>query len=161
MSIPSNSSTYDIVGAPRRPSLDDCGGAGLLDDAGFPPDPLTMPAAIVMNQGERQIAAAHQTLPVLAISFRVSGGNLVLDASGCMSSIANVGAFTITPNAAGDTSVTWPANTFPPALYEPFGGITGATGGMIAVEAITNGIRIRTWSTVGAATTLACTVYVG
>lgn len=159
MTIPTDKSTYDIPGAPRRPSLEDMGGAGLEDDQDDPPDALTMPSAAAMNQGERQIAAAHAVLPVATVWLRVSGGNHVVDSFASLTTLIDGTDLVVTVNGTGDTSITWPANSFPAPLGPPRpGGITGTTIGQMAVESITNGFRVRTANATGTATTLPCAV---
>jgi hypothetical protein len=159
MSVP-DLLTYDIV-PPRRPSLDDLGGVGFLDDQVYPPDAITMPHAKEMNQAHRQELAAHSVIPVLVLDIQFSAGTPSLAAFKCCSTIPVTGTFTFVDNGTGDTSITWPANTFPTPAYRPHGGITGATIGQISVEAIANGVRVRTANSAGAATDLHCVVYYG
>lgn len=151
--------TYDIV-PPRRPSIDDVGGAAFQDDQKNPPNQATMPSSAMENQNEMQVQAAHKVLPVCVFSIKFTTGTPSLDSFSTLSSLPITGTFTFVDNGTGDTSVTWPANTFPTAINKPKGGITGATIGQIAVEAITNGVRVRTANAAGAATDLPCTVEV-
>jgi len=157
MSIPVDL-TYDLA-TPRRPSIADLGGAAYQDDQKDPPNEATMPSAAMENQNQKQTQAAHKVLPTLVISGKVNAGAIVLDSFQALSSLVISGTFTFVDNGAGDTSVTWPANTFPTPVNKPFGGITGATIGQIAVEAITNGIRVRTANSAGSATDLPWTVH--
>lgn len=157
MTIPSQS-TWEIVGAPRRPSLDDVGGGAFVDDQTFPPDPGTMPSALMENQNEFQVAALAKVVAACVFSISFSGGTPSISQFSACSGLVITGTFTVVDNGTGDTSVTWPANTFPTPVAKPKGGITGATIGQIAVEQIANGVRIRTANAAGAATDLACTV---
>lgn len=157
MAIPTTC-TWEIVGAPRRPSLDDVGGGVFVDDQTYAPDPTTMPSAAMENQNERQVAALAKVVDACVISISFSGGTPSISQFSACSALVITGTFTVTDMGTGDTKVEWPANTFPTAVAKPKGGITGATIGQIAVEAITNGIRIRTANAAGAAADLACTV---
>lgn len=152
--------TYDIPGAPRRPSLEDVGGATMEDDQARPPDPVTMPTAAKFNQHDRQIAAAHRVLPVLVLSLRFSSGAPIIDSFTTLSTLPVTGTFTVVDNGTGDTSITWPANTFPTPAVKPKGGVNGPTLGACAPELITNGVRIRTVNMSNVATDLPCTVEV-
>lgn len=156
MSIPTTL-TYDLP-TPRRPSIADVGGAAFQDDQKNPPNQATMPSAAMENINEMLEQAAHKVLPVCVLSIRFSTGTPVLDSFSTLSTLPITGTFTFVDNGTGDTSITWPANTFPTAINKPKGGITGATIGQIAVEAITNGVRIRTAGSGGAAADLPCTV---
>lgn len=156
MTIPSES-TWEIVGAPRRPSIDDLGGAAFVDDQKFPPDPETMPSALMENQNEKQVAALARVVPSLVLSIRFSGGTPSVDQFSACSGLVSSGTFTVTDVGTGITKIEWPANTFPTPIAKPKGGVTGATVGQCAVEAITNGMTIRTTNAAGAAADLPAT----
>ncbi len=148
---------YDLA-PPRRPGIGDVGGGAKLDDQEYPPDAVTMLTAADENQAENLLVAYGKVTPAAVFSLRFSAGAPILDIFSCASSLPTLGSFTVVDNGTGDTSVTWPANTFPSPVAPPFGGLTGATVGMMAVEAITNGVRVRTLGSGGAAADLACTV---
>lgn len=144
--------TWDMTppDGPRRPSLEDVGGAVLVDETPAP-DPATMLYADQQNQLQHQAAAAGKMMAIARISiafaagapsvvaFQVPGNNVVL------------GTFTVTDNGVGDTSITWPANTFPPTgcrpevsiNYDPAAPPADAASAPMAGY-ITNGVRVVT-----------------
>lgn len=160
MSIPTIS-TWEIVGTPRRPSLADLGGGAFVDDATYPPDPGTMPSAAMENQNEFQVAAVAKVMPACVICVKITAGTPSINKFSAPSGLVITGTFTVTDNGTGDTSVTWPANTFPALTFDSFGGINGATIGQMSVQDIANGIRVRTANAAGVATDLNWTVYLG
>jgi len=147
--------TWDLAaadGGPRRPSLEDVGGATHEDDAVFPPDPATMPYAAELNQWAMQVAAFGKVVPSLILSVEFAGGApAVVVASSPRSSVA-LGDFTVTDNGTGDTTITWPANTFPPEVTRPEVSINQDIGEMVGatVTAVANGVRVRTYRSAGA-----------
>ncbi len=148
---------YDIV-PPRRPGIGDVGGGAKLDDQDYPPDPVTMMSAADENQQENLLVAFGKVTPSAVLSTKYTSTVPSIDLFSCASSLPVLGTFTVVANGTGDASITWPANTFPAPAARPKGGITGATVGMIAVESITNGVRIRTFGSGGAAADLPATV---
>lgn len=144
---------------PRRPGIDDVGGGQKVN--GVPaPDPVRMLTAEDCNQTAAQIAAMGRVVGVCKISVRFSGGTPVLYKFSAPGSDVETATFTITDNGTGDTSITWPANTFPTLVVEAEAFVNGATPAMIAAESITNGVRVRTKSDAGVANDIAftCTV---
>jgi hypothetical protein len=141
--------TWDIAaedGGPRRPSLEDLGNATLEDDAKEPPDPETMPYAAQLNQWAKQLEALAAVVPFVAFSVEFSGGAPAVVAVTCpRRSGVDLDTFTPTDNADGDTTITWPAGTFPPPLLRPFVVLNGnpSVRTTIAAEAVANGVRVR------------------
>lgn len=133
---------------PRRPSVVDAGGDQKQDDSAYPPDPIEHPTAPGWNQKAKQIPALARVAPVckLGVGFN-SGAPFV---SHCASPGTNVftSTFTVTDNGTGDTTITWPAGTFPASVCPPTGLtlVSSSTSVSAAhVEQVTNGIRVRTF----------------
>ena len=138
---------------PRRPGTDDLGGDQKLDDAEFPPDPVEHPTAAGHNQNVKVVVALARTAAAckLEVDFNGSGVPFVKAVTALGSAVAIATFGTPADNGTGDTSVSWPANTFPIEGISPNGltlysSSTQPTTGH--VEKLTNGIRVRTflWS---------------
>lgn len=139
---------------PRRPSAEDCGGDEKLDDEEFPPDEKVHPTSQGWNQKVKQTVALSRMSASGKLEVDFSGGApFVAAAAGCAAAVAP-GTFTPNDNGTGDTSITWPADTFPPFIISP-NGLTLYSSGTAPltgyVEKITNGIRVRTFSWNGSA----------
>lgn len=134
---------------PRRPSTDDLGGDEKLDDAEFPPDPVEHPTAAGHNQLVKVTAGLAKTAAACKLEVDFNSGVPFVKAASALSSLVSLATFgTPTDNGTGDTTVTWPANTFPPETVSPNGltlysSATQPTAGQ--VEKVTNGIRVRTF----------------
>jgi hypothetical protein len=134
---------------PRRPSTEDLGGDDKLDDAEHPPDPVEHPTAAGHNQMVRVIAALVKTAAVCKLEVRFSGGTPYVARAPALGTAVTLTTFTVVDNGTGDTTITWPANTFPAAACSPSGLtlLTNSTAELSAgVDEITNGIRVRTRS---------------
>jgi len=132
---------------PRRPSTDDMGGDDLIDDTENPPG-TDMPTAGGWNQKVDQIAALARVVSPCKISIRFSIGvpYVYKFATAASSAAITISTFTVTDNGTGDTSITWPANTFPPHEVEPHS-LTITEDVEIdraRIYSITNGVRIKT-----------------
>lgn len=139
---------------PRRPSTDDLGGDQYEDDAESPPDLHEFPSAADFNQLVKQIAALSKCVAAAKIETRFNAGApFIQRASGPGTAIVP-SLFTVVDNGVGDTSVTWPVNTFPTPQISP-SGLTvfssAATHAEGQIEEITNGIRVRTFQNAVAA----------
>ncbi len=134
---------------PRRPSTDDLGGDDKLDDADFPPDPVEHPTAAGHNQIVKVIAGLSRTAAACKLEIDFSGGApFVKDAGGLSSNIIQATFETPTDNGNGDTTVSWPADTFPPAIVSPNGLTLYSSSTQVVaghVQKLTNGIRVRTF----------------
>mgnify|MGYP001381364014 CR=1 FL=1 len=105
--------------APFRPTKDDFGGDELQDDQEYPPDPQTQPTADAWNQKVAVEAAHARVVPVLIVGIKFTAGAPVVEWFSTVSETLVSGDLTITDNAAGDTSIEWPADTLPPPLAAP------------------------------------------
>jgi hypothetical protein len=143
--------TFDLD-PPRRPSLDDCGGAGKEDDVEYPPDPLTHPTAAEFNLFARMIAVFGGVLPHTFVDVRINAGAPVIDAAGSFRTSVTTATFTPTDNGTGDTTIAWPADTFPTAIGKPVACITSSSGDYLEpnVDVLTNSFRVKTKDKTGA-----------
>lgn len=147
-------STWNLT-PPRRPGINDVGGGAKTQSAAYPPDPATKPTADDVNQWQFQLVAIAGMIPCATITVANSGSPAMTDVASPIDAVAghttSGDVLTVTDNGVGDTSITWAANTFPPPIGKPKAYVTGATTAEIAVDAITNGVRIRTKDNTGAA----------
>jgi len=143
---------------PHRPSIDDLGTDTLEDFPGEPVDPRYGVNSEAENQRNRVGAALAKTTAPLELSVRFSAGAPFIYKNVQLRTTS--ATITVTDNGTGDTSLTWPANSFPAQILEPGGCINGDTVGMIAIESITNGVRVRTLSSAGAAADLPFTCWI-
>lgn len=148
-------------GGPRRGSLADYGNA-TVEDEDTAPDKDTMLYADLCN-GLQRAAAAHDRA-VFAVGFTVTvpaGTPVLSQVTGPGDVTLDLLNFTLTPNGAGDFSITWPANSFPAAILGPTASLNDDTvGGGINPRLITNGVRVLTWTGASTAAYRACTVTV-
>lgn len=133
---------FDLV-PPNRPGINDVGGGQKVND-GTISDPAGMPDATEDNQKSNLIVRYGMVVPVEKITVHFAAGVPSINKASGVITLVVIATFTVTDNGVGDTSITWPANTFPPAIADPDAKLTGATVGMIACESIANGVRIRT-----------------
>lgn len=137
--------TWDID-PPRRPSIGDVGGATLQDHASKPPSKATMPYADQLNQWAKQIERLAACIPAAIFTVHFTGGVPAIKLFTAMRTTAVIGDFTVTDNGDGDTSITWPANTFPPAVAYPMVAMN-SDGHWLAPVAlpISNGVQVKTY----------------
>lgn len=150
-----NKSTFDLT-PPRRPGKTDFNDIQKQDDAKYPPNIRTQPNAAEWNTMEWLLIALGRVMPVCLISV-AAGAITQFSSAGSNVSLAT---FTPTLVSPGVVEITWPADTFPPAIANPVASLNASVAGMITTEAITNGVRIRTFNSSGVATTLSFTVHV-
>lgn len=105
--------------APRRPTVDDLGGASFEDDPTMPPVPPHEKGARAENQQERVLAGVCQTAFALAVLVEFSDGAPVLAGFASPSTRLQTGDFTITDNGDGDTTIEWPAGMLPERVVGP------------------------------------------
>ncbi len=146
---------------PRRPSTDDLGGDAKQDNNEAPPDDVEHFTAAGWNQKVKQLAAIARVVPACVLEIRFSGGAPYVARFSAASGNVTLATFgTPTDNGTGDTSVFWPANTFPPAVLSPSGLTLLSSSTAVLdghVEEVANGIRVRTKSA-GSATDIPFTV---
>lgn len=155
--------TWDGDGSdelPRRPTIDDLGGDTKVDDDEFPPDDIEHFTAEGWNQKAKQIPALARVAESCKLEVRFDSGSPFVARAASPKSSLPLDTFTVVDNGTGDTSITWPANTFPPSVISPTGltllssSSTPVSG---KVQEITNGIRVRTHDN-GAAADVAWTI---
>lgn len=132
---------------PYRPATDDLGGDNYENDAEGMPDAGEFPSAEAFNQLVKQVAAANKVIESAKIEVRFNtGAPFVQRATGPGLAVVT-SLFSVVDNGLGDTTVTWPANTFPTPQISP-SGLTPIFNSRtsFSVEEVTNGIRVRTWS---------------
>lgn len=141
--------TYDGNGGsvtPHRPGVDHLGGASLEDDDVHPPDPETMPHADAWNQMVNLLVGLTKVTGAFVLSIRFSGGDPVVEAFSAVGTSVTSGDLTITDNGDGDTSIEWPAETFPQPVCRPQGLTVNDDVEIDRMRAIpiTNGVRVKT-----------------
>ncbi len=145
---------------PRRPSIDDLGGDAKQDNYEHPPDDAEHFTARGWNQLVKQVAALAKVAPSCKLEVRFSGGTPSVVRFSSPRGGLSLATFQATDNGVGDTTITWPADTFPDAVCSPTGLTLLSNAGAVVdghVEEVTNGIRVRTRSG-GAATDVPWTV---
>jgi hypothetical protein len=140
--------------APYLPGTADFGGDDLENDADYPPIAGQTPDADGWNQFVKQLVSLGRTTAMakIEIHFDVSTGTPFVFAVVAMGNAVTTASFTITDNGNGDTTIAWPAGTFPAALVAPTGlTFLGGSGdaaptqptGQVEVISATS-IRVRT-----------------
>ena len=153
-----NASTFDIA-PPYRPGNADFNGSAKVDDSENPPDPTIMPSAAEYNTLTKLMVALGKVIPTAVISIKFTAGVPSVDLFSAPGNNVTLGTFTVTDNGAGDTSVTWPVNTFPAAVAQPTVSLNQDTNlGAARAFAIANGVRIKTPNLAGTLTDAAYTV---
>lgn len=146
--------TYDLT-PPRRPSLDDLGGAAKRDDAAFPPNPLTMPTAQNWNQFARLDEGRGKFDIFITFEIRFNAGAPYIASVRSMRSSLTTASFAApTDNGAGDTTISWApiAASFPPKNREPGVELIGDGDYRVPTTDTTtaNTVRVRTRDGTGA-----------
>lgn len=130
----SSTYTFDLT-PPRRPSLDDLGGAAKQDKASAPANPVTMATAENWNHFARALEAWGKMVPFLTITVDMASSAPVLIAAQSVRS-----TFTLTylqgiagllvDNGPGNTTFDYTsiANQFVPPTRPPQVDLIGATG---------------------------------
>lgn len=138
--------------SPRRPGIDDMGGATIINDIEFLPDEQTMISAQGDNIKQRLAVSTGKVVPACIGSVHFSGGTPSIAFFSAAGDNVLIGTFTVTDNGVGDTSITWPANTFPPPVIDHEASLTGSAAGMIGCQTLTNGLRVLTLNSSATAT---------
>jgi hypothetical protein len=155
--MPTTVCTFDET-PPRRPGEDDFDGFDKVDDAAYPPNPVTDPTAKGWVQGAQLVQRLAGLVPHTSLSMTTDVGLSASVVTHCSSLIASVttSTFTATPDGFGSyVDVTWPAGTFPTAVRPPQAipiGQPSDDDPVVSAEAITNGVRV--WMQNGAGSTL-------
>jgi hypothetical protein len=144
-----NGSISDGV-PPYRPGVDSVGGNQKLDDAEFPPDPVTMFTAADFNQHSGLLVALCKVTPA-ALFLVANAGTPSISGLRAAGSLLVIGDFTVIDRGIGDTEITCPASK----IMQPFAAIGFSQGaGDFRVSARVNGtndgIRIETRNSGGA-----------
>ena len=145
-----NISTWEIPdaqGGARRPSLDDIGGAQLLDDdapGAAPPKDGTELYADLGDQLQFQAYATAQTVSSCRLTLDVSAGNFFIDRFEACANRTNAqpaapafvqpSDFTVTTVGAGICEIEWVTTKLPVIQVEPIGGINAQTTGAPGVS---------------------------
>jgi hypothetical protein len=149
-------------GGPRRPSLDDLGGAQLEDDDPNP-DP-SEPSADPFNQMTMQASAIAKVVNAALVNVQFTAGTPAVAQVTAAGSAVDVPTFTLTDNGNGDTTVTWPAQSSPPTVPLPVANAiataVSTSSRLITTTAVTNGVRVRTWNAAGTATDTDFSLYI-
>lgn len=150
--------TWDIS-PPRRPSLSDLGNAAIQDHASKPPDKATMPYADQLNQWAKQLERLAAMIEGVGLSITFAAGTPSVSQFVAMRTTTVIGDFTVTDNGAGDTTITWPANTFPPSVLGPIVSINSDSDALAPrAFLVANGVRVKTKDSAGVAADLNFTV---
>lgn len=148
-------------GGPRRGSLQDFGGATIENEDPLP-DEATMPCADMLN-GLQRAAAAHEKAVFsvgISVTFDGSGAPVVSQVTG-PSEAAILTTITPHDDGTGNTSLTWPANTFPASILGPTVTLNEDVAALAPVALlIANGVRVKTRNDAGVLTNIAFTVIV-
>lgn len=131
---------------PRRPSIDDLGGDQKQDNNEYPPDDVEHFTSRGWNQLVKQVRALSKVTPACKLEVRFNAGVPYVARFSSPSSIVKQDTFTVTDNGTGDTTITWPPNTFPEHVCSPTGltPLSSATAVVDGhVEEVANGIRVR------------------
>lgn len=147
---------FSVVQVPHRPSTDDFDGCA-CENAVAAPDAQTQPTAPAWNSMGRTIEGLGAVVPVLIVSVR--GATTTLQSFTSANRVLVQGDLTLSKNGTGDFSITWAAGKFPPPVVDPVAWITDLTlDGFVRAYAITNGVRVVTKDTAGAAADMRFTV---
>lgn len=134
----------------HRPTLAELGGGAKVN--GTPaPDPVRQLRAEDVNQLSQQAAAVARVTPVALLQVDEFSGTYTKAALSAQGTLTDLADITVTKNGTGDVSVTWPADAFPSRIARARAHVVGATPLLVAVEAITNGARVRLLTHAGAA----------
>ncbi len=133
---------------PRRPSSEDLGGDEKLDSEEAPPDAKEHFTSQGWNQKVKQLVALARMSAAAKFKVSFSGGAPQIEqGAGCKATVTTT-TFSPTDNGTGDTTVTWPADTFPPEIVSPNGLTLYSSSAQVVsghVQLVTNGVRVRTF----------------
>jgi len=98
---------------PHLPSTENLGGTSKQNDPARPPDPVLMPDARDHNAMSWALAAQGRTTPAMVLSIAFAAGAPYVAGITNVNSGIDSGDISLTDNAAGDTTIEWPADSFP------------------------------------------------
>lgn len=121
---PDGLSTWDVVGAARRPNLNDCGGASMVNDtsdngANLPPTDGTYPEATWLNQGQRQQSAAGQVITSARMTIDVTAGVPGIVQLMAPGLTVVPGDFDVIDDGVGEVIIEWDAGRLPEMTCDP------------------------------------------
>lgn len=154
---------YDGDGAsiaPHLPSIADLGGDAKENDPAEPPDPVTMPDARDHNALTRTVSSHGRVTPSMLLSIAFSGGAPYVYAVTFKHSSLDSGDLSLTDNGTGDTTIEWPADSFPTDGVRPFG-LTmneSTTVERPSAAPVSNGVRVVTNDGAGSGVDCAFTI---
>jgi len=142
---------------PHLPSTDNLGGT-LKEDEGPVPDPQSMPCANDQNTVNYCVAAQGRTSPSMVISIDFNSGDPYVYGLTTTNSGLDSGDISLTDNGNGDTSIEWPASSFPVVNGVLPHGLTMNDSSIVIertyADPIANGVRVKTQN--GSGTGLDC-----
>lgn len=135
---------------PHRPDLDGYGGNEKADDQQYPPS-AEEPSANEWNRFAEMMGLNAQSFPLLQFTVAFSAGYPYYTKFWCANSNFESTDFTLTDNAAGDTTITYPADCLPvtPAL-DPMVSLNEhglSVTPAVTIDTSTRQIRVTTSST--------------
>lgn len=156
----SSTYTFDLT-PPRRPSLDDLGGAAKQDRVDFPPNPLTMPTAENWNHFARALEGWGKTVPFLCVTVDMLSGTPTLTAVQSVRSTFTLSYLLgisglLVDNGAGDTTFDYTSliGQWVPPTRPPQVDVIGATGARYpgVSQPTVSSVRVITQNSLGVAT---------
>lgn len=102
---------------PRRPGIDDVGGAAKEDDQAFPPDPVTMPTANDENQQERILVGLGKMTDTAKVYVKFIAGVPTIYAIRGAGNDLVASDFTPTDVETGKTKIACPSSKIIPPLF--------------------------------------------
>lgn len=139
MTIPTNTLTYDQTPS-HRPAMSDLQYATKANSALYPPSDKAGPFAEEANQQALQIAALSNVNYIVVLSIDASAG-VVTSQTSVLTALPTP---TIVRLGAGNTTITFPANSLPTAQFAATAGLIEDVNATITCVAISNGWQVRT-----------------
>lgn len=142
--------TWDIAGDARRPSLEDVGGANLVNDEDegglyVPPTDGSEVEATWLNQVQKQVAAVAGCAFSAKMTVDFSAGTPGIVALMTPGGDVVPGSFTLTDSAAGNTLIAWTAGVLPAMICDPDATVNADSDTTIsAIPVSATSIRVKT-----------------
>jgi hypothetical protein len=154
--------TYDLATA-RRPSIEDLGGVGFVDDEAHPPprDGTYLYKEVVI-QLVKQVHALAKMVPLFRMTVDFNAGAPYILTLDCPSEVLVAGDFTLTDNGTGDVTIEWTADDVPPVSTGPLASVNLSTTSDVSISPAlitTSSVRVRV-KVAGAASDTAFTLQV-